>query len=153
MENELGIRESETQLGGIELEEGSIKTSRGTIRTPKSVLKKRTENKPESQNNNTSYFVPEPKPTITAATIPVVIHSDFGDIIYNCVDIVKTGRFLVLEMLDNVFCPKSYEEAPNLRLPISWENNKGVYIYTGCGWRQQRTNRYFIILMEAPNDD
>lgn len=155
MEKELGVRVSADQPQGIDLGDGNIKTSRGTIRTPKSSLKRAKLKHEESTStiNSKSVYT---EPAVSAPSydnIPVVIHSDFGDIIYNCIDVVKTGQYLVLEMLNDNFAPKSYAEAPNLRLPISWEGNNGTYVFTGCKWLQKRTKITFLILMEVSDDE
>lgn len=155
MEKDLGVRVSADQPQGIDLGDGNIKTSRGTIRTPKSSLKKaRLKHGEVIETTNSKPVYTEPvaaEPSYD--NIPVVIHSDFGDIIYNCIDVVKTGQYLVLEMLQDNFAPKSYAEAPNLRLPISWEGNNGTYVFTGCKWMQKRTKITFLILMEVSDDE
>ena len=155
MEKDLGVRVSADQPQGIDLGDGNIKTSRGTIRTPKSSLTRARLKDPEQPTVSSKpvyveqHTVAEP----VYDNIPVVIHSDFGDIIYNCIDVVKTGQYLVLEMLQDNFAPKSYAEAPNLRLPISWEGNNGTYVFTGCKWMQKRTKITFLILMEVSDDE
>lgn len=143
MESDLGVREAADQLPGIDLGDGNIKTSRGTIRVPKSSLKKQKEVEPintriKSQCNNQE-----------EVTTPVIIHTDFGDITYDCLDVVKTSSYLILEMRHDNFAPKSYIEAPDLRLPLSWEGNVGNFIFTGCKWKQKRTGITFVILLEV----
>lgn len=155
MEKELGVRVSSDQPQGIDLGDGNIKTSRGTIRTPKSSLKKaKLKHEEIISTTNSKPAYTEPAVAVPSYdNIPVIIHSDFGDIIYNCIDVVKTGQYLVLEMLNDNFAPKSYAEAPNLRLPISWEGNNGTYVFTGCKWLQKRTKITFLILMEVSDDE
>ena len=143
METELGIRESADQLPGIDLGDGNIKTSRGTIRTPKRALHKAVDNvEPKIVKHQES--VDNYKDMID-----VVIHSDFGDITYKCISVLEVNSYLVLEMLQNNFAPKAYSEAPDLRLPISWNSKNGNYVFTGCKWTQASTGHIFVILMEV----
>ena len=154
MEKDLGVRVSADQPQGIDLGDGNIKTSRGTIRTPKSSLKKlNRQTQPQEVPKQVITEQPTMQQVAPVKTTPVVIHTDFGDITYNCIDVTKTGSYLVLEMQSDNFSPKSYAEAPDLRLPISWDSNDGVFVFTGCKWTSKRTGMIFIILMEVDDND
>lgn len=154
-----GVKFTALPIEGVETAEGYFKAMgdmEGTVRIPKSKLRKKklleiVDSTPEEVKDE-----PTAKKKLTLPPInthgfieKLVFSTELGEVTGNYYPVIDIDKFLILGLTDASFIPKSFNEAPSLRITVRTKNNEYKIVYTGCRFTEPDLNRDYIILMKV----